>query len=44
MDRIEIEGQNKEQVIKDYLSEFHLRSLDIDIAFYEAKLKKLTKT
>lgn len=43
MHRIEIEGQNKEQVFKDHISEFHLRSLDIDIASYVTKLKKLTK-
>jgi hypothetical protein len=43
MDRTESEEQSEEQVSKDDLSEFHLRSMDIDIAFYGTKLKKLRK-
>lgn len=43
MDRTESEEQSDEQVSKDDLSEFHLRSLDIDIAFYGTKLKKTKK-
>jgi hypothetical protein len=39
MDRIEKDGLKEEQVLKDHLSKFYLRSLDIDIAFYESKLK-----
>jgi hypothetical protein len=30
----------KEMILKDLVSEFNLRSLDIDITFYETKLKK----
>ncbi len=30
----------KEKIFKDLVSEFNLRSLDIDITFYETKLKK----
>ncbi len=44
MDKLESEEQSEEQVLKDNLSEFHLRSLDIDIAFYGTKLKKTKKT
>lgn len=44
MDRTEIDEQSEEQVSEDDLSEFQLRSLDIDIAFYENKLEKLKKT
>jgi len=44
MDRIEIEGLSEEKVLKDHRSEFYLHSLDIDIAFYGTKLKKLKKT
>lgn len=40
MDRTEIEEQNEENVSCDEPSEFHMRSLDIDIAFYGNKLKK----
>ena len=44
MDKVESEEQSEEQESKDDLSEFQLRSLDIDIAFYGTKLKKLKKT
>jgi|BarGraIncu01121A_1022015.scaffolds.fasta_scaffold299362_1 hypothetical protein len=44
MDKVESEEQSEEQEPKDDLSEFQLRSLDIDIAFYGTKLKKLKKT
>lgn len=44
MDRTEIDEQSEEQVSEDDLSEFQLRSLDIDIAFYGNKLEKLKKT
>lgn len=40
MNQIEKTRPEKEQVIKDHLSKFYLRSLDIDIAFYEYKLRK----
>ena len=40
MDRMEIEEQSEEHILKDDLSEFHLLSLDIDIAFYGTKLKR----
>lgn len=43
MDRTEKEEKSKEQVSGDDLSEFHLRSMDLDIAFYGTKLKKLRK-
>ncbi len=44
MDKVESKEQSEEQELKDDLSEFQLRSLDIDIAFYGTKLKKLKKT
>lgn len=44
MDGTEIDEQSEEQVSTDDLSEFHLRSMDLDIAFYGTKLKKLRKT
>jgi hypothetical protein len=44
MDKVESKEQSEEQEVKDDLSEFQLRSLDIDIAFYGTKLKKLKKT
>jgi hypothetical protein len=40
MNQIENTGPEEEQVLKDHLSKFYLRSLDIDIAFYEYKLRK----
>ena len=40
MNQIENTGQEEERVLKDNLSKFYLRSLDIDIAFYEYKLRK----
>lgn len=40
MDRMEIEEQSEEHILKDDLSEFYLLSLDIDIAFYGTKLKR----
>jgi hypothetical protein len=43
-DKVESKEQSEEQKLKDDLSEFQLRSLDIDIAFYGTKLKKLKKT
>lgn len=43
MERTEKEEQSEEQISKDDLSEFHLRSMDLDIAFYGTKLKKLRK-
>ncbi len=43
MDRTEKEEQSEEQVSRDVLSEFQLRSMDLDIAFYGTKLKKLRK-
>jgi len=30
----------KEKILKNVVSEFNLRSLDIDIIFYETKLQK----
>jgi hypothetical protein len=44
MDRTEIEEKSEEEVSTDEPSEFHMRSLDIDIAFYGTKLKKQKKT
>lgn len=43
MERTEKEEQSEEQLSKDELSEFYLRSMDLDIAFYGTKLKKLRK-
>ena len=43
MDKVESKEQSEEQELKDDLSEFQLRSLDIDIAFYGTKLKKTKK-
>lgn len=40
---MEIEVQDEEKAFKDSQSEFHLRSLDIDISFYESKLRRLMK-
>lgn len=40
MNQIEKIGPEEEQVLKDHLSKFYLRSLDIEIAFYEYKLSK----
>lgn len=40
MNQIEKIGPEEEQILKDHLSKFYLRSLDIEIAFYEYKLSK----
>lgn len=44
MNHTEFKEKRDAEASNSYLSEFHMRSLDIDIAFYGTKLQKAKKT
>lgn len=44
MNQTEFKEKRDAEASNSYLSEFHMRSLDIDIAFYGTKLQKAKKT